>query len=179
MFKTGPATEPAPVEVALDELIPLSVLELDLPAPTTGWASHLADRDIEIVLDDLGRAAITRADAKQLFDEQREAEARQRELAEQRDREAMERERAFRAALPKGVPCYELPAGMSPADALMRTGLEAERPRSVYTTLLYAELSGRNETWCITRCKKTGTGRDCRGPGAPAAAVRARRRGDP
>jgi hypothetical protein len=158
MFKTTPATEPAPVEVALDELIPLSVLELDLPAPAAGWLMELDRRGIEVVTDDLGRAAISRDNARQLFTEQREAEARQRELAEQRDREAMERERAFRTALPKGVPWYELPAGMSPAEALMRTGLEAERPRSVYTTLLDAELSGRNETLVYHSLQEDGNG---------------------
>jgi hypothetical protein len=36
----------------------LSELQLDLDESSTGWASHLADRGIEIVLDDLGRTSI-------------------------------------------------------------------------------------------------------------------------
>jgi hypothetical protein len=53
------------------ELVPLSVLELDLPAPGDGWAAHLAHRGVEIVLDDIGRAAVARSDARMLFAERR------------------------------------------------------------------------------------------------------------
>jgi hypothetical protein len=39
------------------ELIPLGVLALDLQAPAE-WSAYLADRVVQIVLDDLGRASI-------------------------------------------------------------------------------------------------------------------------
>jgi hypothetical protein len=45
MFKTIPAAEPSPVEVEpAAEVVPLSVLQLDLGEPSTWWASHLAKR---------------------------------------------------------------------------------------------------------------------------------------
>ena len=42
----------------MDELVPLSVLQLDLPAPATGWNAFLAERHIPVRLDDLGRDSI-------------------------------------------------------------------------------------------------------------------------
>jgi hypothetical protein len=46
------------------DLVPLSLLELDLAAPVEGWNLHLADRNIEIVEDDIGRAAVSRPDVR-------------------------------------------------------------------------------------------------------------------
>jgi hypothetical protein len=77
MFRTVPVAEPAPDVKVPADLISLSVLALDLPEPSgVGWAAYLADRGIAIVLDEIGRAAITKADARSLFDERRENEAR-------------------------------------------------------------------------------------------------------
>jgi hypothetical protein len=59
------------LRVPSGEPVPLSVLELDLPAPTIGWAAGLAERGIEVVLDDLGRLAVSRANARRLFEEKR------------------------------------------------------------------------------------------------------------
>jgi hypothetical protein len=58
--KTAPVTEPSPVVIERgdppgDHRIPLSHLELDLPAPAGGWAAYLADRGISITIDDIGR----------------------------------------------------------------------------------------------------------------------------
>ena len=39
MFRTVAAGPPADVDVPSEELVPLSVLELDLPAPGEGWAT--------------------------------------------------------------------------------------------------------------------------------------------
>jgi hypothetical protein len=119
MFRnTVPVAEPVHDDVMppATEVIPLSVLQLDLGEPSTGWASHLADRDIEIVLDDLGRASVARSDARQLFDERREAEAHAREVAARQEREAVERDRAFRAALPTGLHWTDIPVGATAAD---------------------------------------------------------------
>ena len=83
MFKTSaPVAEPAPDVVASPptEPVPLSVLELDLPAPTTGWLIELDRRHIPIILDDLGRRAISRDDARVLLAEQRENERRKQEM---------------------------------------------------------------------------------------------------
>ena len=59
MFRSMPDTEPAPVVMdPADLLVRLSVLALDLSAPSVGgWPSYLAD-------------------ARRLFTERREAEAR-------------------------------------------------------------------------------------------------------
>jgi hypothetical protein len=65
MFRTAPDADLSQiVTVPADTLIPLSHLALDLPAPTTGWPVELDRRGIEVVTDDIGRKAISRADAK-------------------------------------------------------------------------------------------------------------------
>ena len=121
MFRnTAPAAEPAPevdVVVDPDDLIPLSVLALDLAeSPVGGWVAYLAGRGVPVLADDIGRLAITRADARQLFDERREAEAHAREVAARQERQAVERDRAFRAALPPGLHWTDIPVGVSAAD---------------------------------------------------------------
>jgi|SRR5215203_3857681 len=50
-----------------DQLVPLSVLSLDLDPPTTGWPAYFAARGVPILEDDIGRPAIVRSDARQLF----------------------------------------------------------------------------------------------------------------
>jgi hypothetical protein len=95
--------------------IPLSVLALDLGEPPTGWASHLADRDIAVVIDDVGRRAVSRSDARALVTESHENELRLREVGERQEQAAVEADRVRRAALPKGLPWYELPDGVSAA----------------------------------------------------------------
>jgi hypothetical protein len=143
MFRnTAPAAEP-PADVVMEPaaLIPLSVLQLDLDPPAGGWDAYLTDRGVAIVLDHIGRNAISSADARQLFDEKREGEVRAREVAQQREREAVERDRISRAQLSSGVPWWQLPADVSPARAIMQAGLDAERGKSVREQLLDQELS--------------------------------------
>ena len=104
MFRS-PVADPPADHVVVDppELIPLSVLALDLLAPAD-WSAFLADRGIEIVLDDIGRAAISRSDARRLFDEQRENEARKAEMRAAAEKRAVEADQRFRASLGVGVP---------------------------------------------------------------------------
>jgi hypothetical protein len=119
MFRT-PVAEPAH-DVAHDvppEPVPLSVLELDLSTPVEGWTAYLAAKDIEIVTDDLGRLSISRTDARRLFDERREAEARKREAAAAAEAAAIKADQQYRSTLWGGLPWYELPGGLSPAQAL-------------------------------------------------------------
>ena len=54
------------------------------------WAAYLAGFGIATVTDDIGREAISRADAKMLLDEQREREARRAELLRRADEAAIE-----------------------------------------------------------------------------------------
>jgi hypothetical protein len=105
------------LKVPRDEPIPLSVLELDLATPTMGWSAYLAEKGINVLLDDLGRLSIHRVDAKRLFVEKREAEQKAREIAAATERAAIEKDQQFRAALPRGLPWYALPDGVSFAEA--------------------------------------------------------------
>jgi hypothetical protein len=121
MFRTATAEAVSPLTA--DEpaagLIPVSHLELDLPAPVAGWGAALIERGIEVTVDDVGRPAISRADARQLFDEHREAEDRKREVVERQEQRAIEQDRAFRAQLWGGVPADHLPVGATPASVML------------------------------------------------------------
>jgi hypothetical protein len=116
MFRNAvPAAEPdtPAVTVPTPELVPLSVLALDLPAPEIGgWGPFLSDRHIEIVVDDVGRLSISRGDARLLFAERREAEARQREVMARIEQQAVEADRRWRASLPVGIPANLIPDGV-------------------------------------------------------------------
>jgi hypothetical protein len=111
-----------------EPFIPLSILELDLPAPTIGWTAGLAERGISVVLDDLGRLAVSRGDARRLFEEKRAAEQKAREMAEANERQAIEADRRWRDALPKGKAWYDIPGDVLPVVA-MTEAAKAEQPR--------------------------------------------------
>jgi hypothetical protein len=130
MFKTMPATEPPTHDVMdpAESAIPLSVLALDLDAQAVGWDAFLASQNIPVVADGIGRKAISRADARQLFDERREDEIRPREVAAQQEQQAIERDQQRRAQLPEGVPWYEIPPGATAAEAWAHAEKDA-RPR--------------------------------------------------
>jgi hypothetical protein len=52
----------------------VSHLALDLGEPPVGgWVAYLAGRGLEVLTDDLGRPAVSRADARQLLDERRDS----------------------------------------------------------------------------------------------------------
>jgi hypothetical protein len=93
MFRTIPAAEPTHDVAPAEDPIPLSVLALDLAEPSVGgWVGYLKGRGIEVLTDDVGRASVSRSDARQLLDEKREAEARQREAPAAAERQAIERD---------------------------------------------------------------------------------------
>jgi hypothetical protein len=102
---------------------PVTLAELagdpDLDQPADGWAAELGRRGVVLVEDDVGRPAVERSVVRAIYAEarsQREAVARKRAALEQ---EAVERDRAFRASLPRGVAAAEVPAGMTAAAWLM------------------------------------------------------------
>jgi hypothetical protein len=143
MFRnTTPAAEPAPdVDVMTPaEPVPLSHLELDLPAPTTGWLIELDRRGIEVVTDDVGRLAVSRENARLLISEHRAATSHAREVAARRDQQLIEADRVRRANMPAGIPAGLVPDGMSGAEAMLLAG-EKRRPRSVHEQLLEREFA--------------------------------------
>jgi hypothetical protein len=123
MFQTA-IVEPA-VKVPVEELIPLVILALSLDAPPQGWAAHLADRDIEVLRDDIGREAIARSDARQLFVERAQNEARRKELLARADEAAIEYDRRFRASIGAGIPASAIPAGATYAEAMLAAELDS------------------------------------------------------
>jgi ParB-like chromosome segregation protein Spo0J len=101
-----------------EPVIPLSVLGLDLPEPAVE-ATALEHRGIEVLRDDLGRAAISRVAARMLLTEhreQQEAVARRREEIERR---VIAADEARRAALPRGIPVSAEVPGLTPAMLMM------------------------------------------------------------
>jgi hypothetical protein len=131
MFRNSPpAVEPAPVEVApVDLTIPLSHLSLDVDEPNGGWTVYLTGRGIEVVSDHIGRSAISTADAKQLLDERREAEVRAQEIARRQESAFVAADQEFRARLPKGLPWYAFPDGVSPQEAWAQAEKDAQPKR--------------------------------------------------
>jgi hypothetical protein len=113
-----------------EPLIPLSHLALDLAEPpASGWTVWLAERGIAVVFDDIGRPAISREDAKRLLDAQRQDEIRRQDHAARLEQDAVEKDRAFRASLPRGVAWHEVPPGLSPAQAMAAGDPDRDRRR--------------------------------------------------
>jgi hypothetical protein len=148
MFRSVLDTEPThdvmehPVDPTMG-LIPISQLALDLDPPAVGWDAFLASRGIDVVDDDIGRKSISRADARQLLDEHREAEAHAREVMERREAQLIQQDRLLRASLPAGLPAAMVPEGLTPAQGMMLAG-EKRRPRSVREQLLEREFNHSN-----------------------------------
>ena len=96
---------------------------------------------MSIIIDDIGRPSVSRSDARQLLDEQREAEARNREVMERREQQFIQQDRIRRASMPTGIPAGLIPDNLRPTEALMLAG-EGSGPRakSVHEQLLEREL---------------------------------------
>ena len=103
-----------------------------------------SDRGIEIVLDDLGRSCISRADAKTLFIEQREGEARKREMLDRNEQRAIEQDRLRRALIWRGLPAVDLPYGVSASSAMLQAARDAQPKRM---GVLQEALAGESMTY--------------------------------
>jgi hypothetical protein len=113
-----------------EPLVPISILELDLPtAPAVGWPAYLAEKGITVLTDDLGRLCVARGDAKRLFDEHREAVARRREVMARNEQKAIEADRLQRAQIWGGVRADSLPVGVSAGDAMAQAAKDAQPKR--------------------------------------------------
>ena len=134
MFGTSTKTDIPPAQDVgpAEDPVPLSVLALDLPAPAGSWPVYLQGRNIPVVVDDIGRDAISRSDARQLFTEHRENLVRAREVAARREQRAIDEDQRFRAQLYSGQPWWMTPDGVSPAQAWAQADKDAQpRRRSV------------------------------------------------
>src|SRR5215212_2804637 len=130
MFRT--ATVSAPVEeVASSSLVPLSLLRLEMD-PGVDWSVYLAERDVPVLTDAVGRDSVLSSDARALLAEYRETVAAEREAAarkrEAAEREAEEQDRVRRSQIWKGVPASAFPDGVSAA-SVMVAALRDSRPR--------------------------------------------------
>jgi hypothetical protein len=128
-----------------DDLIPLSVLQLDLD-PGEPWAVFLARRGIAFRPDRIGRDAVTAGDAQRLLAERRADELRQQQHLKVAEEEAVAADQARRALIWKGVPADALPVGVSASSVMLQAAKEAEPKR---TTPLEHALSIRAR-WSIT-----------------------------
>jgi hypothetical protein len=148
MFRNnnGAAAEASPdVTVSCDHPVPLSVLELDLgQAPVGGWAAYLADRGVELVLDDIGRLAVARQDARALLAEKREDEQRRREAVARQEQRLIDADEARRATIWKGMPADQIPDGVT-AVQLWQQEEHERRPRR--TSPLEEALAGETLTF--------------------------------
>ena len=144
MFSSVPATVPSRDELTpCDHPVPLSVLQLDVPEPPEGWVLHLGKQDVAIIPDDLGRNAVSRCDARRVLDAHRADELRRARLHTVAEAEAVEKDREYRALLPKGLQ-LDLPEGAS-YGTLVRQAELAAQPRR--RSLLEESLSGDSMTF--------------------------------
>lgn len=82
----------------------------------------------QVILDAIGRRAVTRKTARRLFDERREAEQRQREVQERNDTQFAE---LAAVNAPRGsVPASAVPEGVLPVQALTQAVHDAQPRRT-------------------------------------------------
>jgi hypothetical protein len=133
------------LRVPAGEPIPLSVLALDLELPTVGdWRSYLRERGIDVVIDDVGRPSISRADARRLFREREAAQQKAREMAERNEAAAIAADQEWRASLHGGIPWHRMPdPGLLPV-VQMAAAIKDAQPRR--TSVLHDALQGSEMT---------------------------------
>jgi hypothetical protein len=102
------------------------------PGGGDDWSAYLAERDVPVLTDAVGRDSVLSSDARALLAEYRETVAAEREAAarrhELREREAEERDRAMRAQIWKGVPAAAFP-GVESAASVLVAALRESRPK--------------------------------------------------
>lgn len=143
-------------------LIPVSHLGLDLDEPTSGWPTFFAERGVEPVEDDLGRASVPRQVLGDLLAEHREREAL---VAAQCAKQAA----ALEAPVPVGVPALD---NATPYESLVAAGGVVtpsqefgERPRPNFLEEELAEgrrrdAEKRAEAELLERAQRVLEGRD-------------------
>ena len=158
MFKTSTPVIEAPVVMddpagPAADVIPISVLTLDLPElPVGGWEHYCSGRGIEVVADDIGRPSIGRSDARQLLAEHAAAEERRLAAMARAEQRAIADDRARRASIWQGVSVDNMPPGVAPALAMLQSAKDSQPRRTptrnewlfneVDDTMIYHELQG-------------------------------------
>jgi hypothetical protein len=143
MFRRDPAAAEVGVieqdlhSCANADLVPVSHLKLDLPEQSD-WHAYLADRNIEIVEDGIGRASIAGGAARMLIAEERQREQLRREKAAEAERLAVEADEQRRAQIWGGVRADDMPPGVAPAAVMLQSARDSQPKR---TTPLQEALS--------------------------------------
>src|SRR5829696_8702363 len=131
MFRVAAALPVEDVADPWSDLLPLSLLSLEMDAPDD-WRPYLEARGVAVVVDDVGRLAVSRGDARILLAEYREMVAAERKAAARRherlEREAEERDRERRAQIWQGVPAASFPDGVSATSVLLQA-VRDSRPK--------------------------------------------------
>jgi hypothetical protein len=95
MFRNTAAAESPVEEVAPSSLVPLTLLALEMD-PGGDWSAYLAERDVPVLTDAIGRDSVLSSDARALLGEHRARLAAEREAAaarhERLERELVERD---------------------------------------------------------------------------------------
>jgi hypothetical protein len=132
MFRSTPVDVATAHEVVVPEenVIALSVLQLDLQQPPEGWAAYLGRRGITLRPDDIGRDSIRRSDAQMLLHEQRASELRAVQLRQLAEAEAVEDDKRRRALIWKGVSATALPEGVSASSVMLQAAKDSEPRRT-------------------------------------------------
>ena len=111
-----------------DDLIPLSVLQLDLD-PGEPWPLFLGRRGIAFRPDRIGRDAVTAGDAQRLIAERREQELKKQRRLKVAEEEAVEADRVRFAQIWKGVPADLMPVGVPPAAVMLQNDRDSQPRR--------------------------------------------------
>ena len=147
MFRVAAALPVEDVADPWSDLLPLSLLSLEMDAPSD-WRPYLEARGVAVVPDDVGRDSVSRSDARTLLAESRARLAAEREAAarryELREHEAEIQDRERRAQIWQGVAASSFPAGVSAA-SVMVAALRDSRPRR--ESVLQEALSGDSLTF--------------------------------
>jgi|SRR5829696_1670811 len=131
MFRVAAALPVEDVADPWSDLLPLSLLSLEMAAPDD-WRPYLEARGVAVLRDDVGRDSVSRSDARVLLAESRARLAAEREAAarhrERVEREAEEQDRVRRSQIWQGVPASAFPEGVSAA-SVMVAALRDSRPK--------------------------------------------------
>jgi hypothetical protein len=132
MFRTAAAAPPVE-EAASSSLVPLSHLRLEMD-PVGDWLPYLAERDVPVLTDAVGRDSVLSSDARALLAEHRERVAAEREAASRKrealELEAEERDRQRRAQIWGGLSAEHLPEGVLPASAMLQAAQDSRPKRT-------------------------------------------------